>query len=177
MTALKLLAKPTVVLLQVSSVPDVINNIPAASPQAMATTCVVSSVSPKTDSVVTPAKVADAQLSSAAKPTPTTTAVKPVLAPPQANTNVPRATSLPSAASEASVKNRSSREEKTRKKDDKSVEHVLRALNSLNTSEEKLAAMCKKYTDLLDEHRKLQVSSLSHHYLQVTTGLGKDILS
>lgn len=70
----------------------------------------------------------------------------------------PRATSLPSAASEASVKNRSSREEKARKKDDKSVDHVLRALNSLSTTEEKLAAMCKKYADIFDEHRKLQVS-------------------
>lgn len=37
-------------------------------------------------------------------------------------------------------------------------EHVLRALNSLDTTEEKLAALCKKYTDLLDQHRGLQSS-------------------
>jgi glucan phosphorylase len=49
------------------------------------------------------------------------------------------------------------KEEKIRKKDDKSVEQVLKALNSLETTEEKLAAMCKKYTDIVDENRKLQV--------------------
>ncbi|KAL1138675.1 hypothetical protein AAG570_008737, partial [Ranatra chinensis] len=47
-------------------------------------------------------------------------------------------------------------EKRERKKDDKSVEHVLKALNSLQTTEEKLAAMCKKYTDILNEHRLLQ---------------------
>jgi len=51
------------------------------------------------------------------------------------------------------------KEEKIRKKDDKSVEQVLKALNSLETTEEKLAAMCKKYTDIVDENRKLQVTS------------------
>lgn len=138
--------------------PDVINNVPVASAQALATTC----ASTKTISAPTPAKTADAsaQPSAAATSIPTT-AVKPVPAPPQPNPNIPRATSLPSAASEASVKNRSSREEKARKKDDKSVEHVMRALNSLNTPEEKLAAMCKKYTEQIDEHRKLQVSTVS----------------
>ena len=60
--------------------------------------------------------------------------------------------------SDAAVK-KSLREEKIRKKDDKSVEQVLKALNSLETTEEKLAAMCKKYTDIVDENRKLQVSS------------------
>lgn len=48
---------------------------------------------------------------------------------------------------------------KPRKKDDCNVQHVLRALNSLTTPEEKLAAMCKKYADLFDENRKLQVIS------------------
>jgi glucan phosphorylase len=51
------------------------------------------------------------------------------------------------------------KEEKIRKKDDKSVEQVLKALNSLQTTEEKLAAMCKKYADIVDENRKLQVKS------------------
>ena len=35
-------------------------------------------------------------------------------------------------------------------------EHVLKALNSLQTTEEKLAALCKKYADLHEEHRILQ---------------------
>ncbi|PSN39142.1 hypothetical protein C0J52_22769 [Blattella germanica] len=53
---------------------------------------------------------------------------------------------------------KSLKEEKSRKKDDKSVEQVLKALNSLDTTEEKLAAMCKKYTDIVDENRKLQLT-------------------
>ena len=36
-------------------------------------------------------------------------------------------------------------------------EHILKALNSLETPEEKLAALCKKYADLHEEHRLLQV--------------------
>ena len=60
--------------------------------------------------------------------------------------------------SDAAVK-KPMKEEKIRKKDDKSVEQVLKALNSLETTEEKLAAMCKKYTDIVDENRKLQVTS------------------
>ncbi|XP_039289310.1 LOW QUALITY PROTEIN: alpha-taxilin [Nilaparvata lugens] len=58
----------------------------------------------------------------------------------------------------STTKTRSSREEKLKKKDDKSVEHVLKALNSLNTTEEKLAAMCKKYADIFDENRKVQLA-------------------
>ena len=34
-------------------------------------------------------------------------------------------------------------------------DHILRALNSLQTTEEKLAALCKKYADLHEEHRTL----------------------
>lgn len=48
---------------------------------------------------------------------------------------------------------------KNRKKSDCNVHHVLRALNTLTTPEEKLAAMCQKYADLFDENRKLQVRS------------------
>ncbi|XP_046751762.1 gamma-taxilin isoform X1 [Diprion similis] len=50
------------------------------------------------------------------------------------------------------------KEEKARKKDDKSVEQVLKALSSLDTAEEKLAAMCKKYSDIVDDNRKLQLA-------------------
>lgn len=50
------------------------------------------------------------------------------------------------------------REEKARKKDDKSVEQVLKALSSLDTPEEKLAAMCKKYSDIVEDNRKLQLA-------------------
>ncbi|XP_069689808.1 gamma-taxilin-like isoform X2 [Periplaneta americana] len=60
--------------------------------------------------------------------------------------------------SEPTVK-KSNKEEKSRKKDDKSVEQVLKALNSLETTEEKLAAMCKKYADIVDENRKLQLNA------------------
>jgi hypothetical protein len=59
--------------------------------------------------------------------------------------------------SDSSLK-KTMKEEKIRKKDDKSVEQVLKALNSLETTEEKLAAMCKKYADIVDENRKLQVT-------------------
>ncbi|KDR22608.1 gamma-taxilin isoform X2 [Zootermopsis nevadensis] len=54
---------------------------------------------------------------------------------------------------------KTTKEEKIRKKDDKSVEQVLKALNSLETTEEKLAALCKKYTDIVDENRKLQLTA------------------
>ena len=39
-----------------------------------------------------------------------------------------------------------------------SKEYILRALNSLQSPEEKLAALCKKYADLHEEHRLLQTS-------------------
>ncbi|XP_067013351.2 alpha-taxilin isoform X2 [Anabrus simplex] len=64
-------------------------------------------------------------------------------------------TKLPS---ESAPSRRNTKEEKARKKDDRNVEQVLKALNSLETTEEKLAAMCKKYADTVDENRKLQLS-------------------
>ncbi|XP_062581463.1 alpha-taxilin-like isoform X3 [Saccostrea cucullata] len=45
---------------------------------------------------------------------------------------------------------------KSKKKEDKTIDHILRALSSLQTTEEKLAALCKKYADLHEEHRVLQ---------------------
>ena len=53
---------------------------------------------------------------------------------------------------------RSSKEEKSRKKDDKSIEQILKNLSGLETPEEKLSAMCKKYIEVLDENRKLQMT-------------------
>ncbi|KAH9519459.1 hypothetical protein Btru_002720 [Bulinus truncatus] len=47
---------------------------------------------------------------------------------------------------------------KSKKKEDKSIDYILRALNSLHSPEEKLAALCKKYADLHEEHRVLQTS-------------------
>lgn len=38
------------------------------------------------------------------------------------------------------------------------IEHVLRALQNMETSEEKLTALCKKYTELLEEHRTMQTT-------------------
>lgn len=84
------------------------------------------------------------------------------------------------------ARTRSSREEKMRKKDDKSVDHVLKALNSLNTTEEKLAAMCKKYADIFDENRKMQLalkqaekrcSTLQREKEQLQTDHSKAILT
>jgi hypothetical protein len=71
--------------------------------------------------------------------------------------------------SDSAVK-KTSKEEKIRKKDDKSVEQVLKALNALETTEEKLAAMCKKYTDIVDENRKLQVKCDSNIYFAFFCG-------
>ncbi|XP_073979300.1 beta-taxilin-like isoform X2 [Rhodnius prolixus] len=48
------------------------------------------------------------------------------------------------------------REDKKRKKDDKSVDHVLKVLSSLETTEEKLGAMCQKYAEMFNDHRILQ---------------------
>ncbi|KAK3098845.1 hypothetical protein FSP39_023637 [Pinctada imbricata] len=45
---------------------------------------------------------------------------------------------------------------KSKKKEDKTIDHILRALSSLHTTEEKLAALCKKYADLHEEHRVVQ---------------------
>ncbi|KAK6170433.1 hypothetical protein SNE40_018831 [Patella caerulea] len=47
---------------------------------------------------------------------------------------------------------------KSKRKEDKGIDHILRALSSLDTTEEKLAALCKKYADIHEEHRVLQVS-------------------
>ncbi|XP_064602144.1 alpha-taxilin-like isoform X2 [Liolophura sinensis] len=59
---------------------------------------------------------------------------------------------------------------KSKRKEDKAIEHILKALNSLDTTEEKLAALCKKYADLHEEHR-LQQSTFkqTQKKLQVTT--------
>ncbi|XP_067946250.1 alpha-taxilin-like [Watersipora subatra] len=45
-------------------------------------------------------------------------------------------------------------DKKSKKREDKNMEYVLKALSSLSTPEEKLAALCKKYTDLLDDNRQ-----------------------
>ncbi|VDI37667.1 Hypothetical predicted protein [Mytilus galloprovincialis] len=50
-------------------------------------------------------------------------------------------------------KDRTKIDKKSKKKEDKTIDHILRALNSLQTTEEKLAALCKKYADLHEEHR------------------------
>jgi hypothetical protein len=57
--------------------------------------------------------------------------------------------SLPSAGDNQAKK-------KGKKREDRGIEHVLRALQNMETSEEKLTALCKKYTELLEEHRTMQ---------------------
>ncbi|GFO01666.1 alpha-taxilin-like, partial [Plakobranchus ocellatus] len=66
----------------------------------------------------------------------------------------PRETS----AKEAKKLERKEEKKKQKRKEDKGIEYILRALNSLQTPEEKLAALCKKYADLNEEHRVLQTS-------------------
>eukprot|EP00918_Siedleckia_nematoides_P091291 GHVU01200544.1.p1 GENE.GHVU01200544.1~~GHVU01200544.1.p1 ORF type:complete len:554 (-),score=142.38 GHVU01200544.1:2063-3724(-) len=61
------------------------------------------------------------------------------------------ASAAKSGQAQAPTKSKSSK-----KKEDKSIEHILRALSGLQSTEEKLAALCKKYTDLLEDHRMLQ---------------------
>ncbi|XP_048769330.2 alpha-taxilin-like isoform X2 [Ostrea edulis] len=51
---------------------------------------------------------------------------------------------------------------KNKKKEDKTIDHILRALSSLETTEEKLAALCKKYADLHEDHRVLQSTHKQH---------------
>jgi myosin heavy subunit len=45
---------------------------------------------------------------------------------------------------------------KAKKREEKGLEHVLKALQSLETTDDKLASLCKKYTELLEEHKAMQ---------------------
>lgn len=63
-----------------------------------------------------------------------------------------------------------------RKTDDKSVEHVLKALSSLQSPEEKLAAMCKKYTEIVDENRKTTTTNKQWEKKYVLTQREKEQL-
>jgi len=38
------------------------------------------------------------------------------------------------------------------------LEHVMKTLQSLESTDEKLSALCKKYAELLEEHRTAQTS-------------------
>lgn len=62
------------------------------------------------------------------------------------------------SAKEVKRQERKEEKKKQKRKEDKGIEYILRALNSLQTPEEKLAALCKKYADLNEEHRVLQTS-------------------
>jgi hypothetical protein len=54
--------------------------------------------------------------------------------------------------------------DKNRKKKDRhlaqALKTVLNSMNSLNTPEEKLAALCIKYADLMEENTKLKVNTI-----------------
>lgn len=52
----------------------------------------------------------------------------------------------------------SKRHKERHHKEDRTIEHVLKAVHSLKTPEERLAAVCKKYTDLLEENRTSQAA-------------------
>jgi uncharacterized coiled-coil DUF342 family protein len=45
---------------------------------------------------------------------------------------------------------------KMKKREDKGMEHVMKALQSLESTDEKLSALCRKYTELLEEHKTMQ---------------------
>jgi len=38
------------------------------------------------------------------------------------------------------------------------IEHVMKSLQSIESTDEKLSALCKKYAELLEEHRTTQSS-------------------
>lgn len=50
------------------------------------------------------------------------------------------------------------RDAKAKRKDEKTVQQVLKSLDSLKSPQDKLSAMCKKYSDLLHENRQLQAT-------------------
>jgi len=56
--------------------------------------------------------------------------------------------------------------DKNRKKKDRhlaqALKSVLNSMNSLNTPEEKLAALCIKYADLMEENTKLKVNKINY---------------
>jgi len=45
---------------------------------------------------------------------------------------------------------------KIKKKEGKGIDHVMKALQSLESTDEKLAVICKKYSELLEEHKQTQ---------------------
>jgi len=64
---------------------------------------------------------------------------------------------VPSVVAVAATPATNSNSTKVRKrKEDKSYDFILRALSSLNSPEEKLAALCQKYADLSEEHRQVK---------------------
>uniref|UniRef100_A0A0B7ANX4 Alpha-taxilin n=1 Tax=Arion vulgaris TaxID=1028688 RepID=A0A0B7ANX4_9EUPU len=77
---------------------------------------------------------------------------------------------------EAAKEEKKEEKKKGKKKEDKSVEYILRALNSLQSPEEKLAALCKKYADLHEEHRVLQTSSKTQQRTLTVVSREKDQL-
>lgn len=45
-----------------------------------------------------------------------------------------------------------------RKKDDRGIEHMLKSLGPFGSIEEKMSAMCKKYSEAMEENRKNQLT-------------------
>ncbi|KAL8571656.1 hypothetical protein ACOMHN_046340 [Nucella lapillus] len=80
------------------------------------------------------------------------------------------------AAGTSESKTASAAAVKTKKKEDKSIENILPALSSLNSPEEKLAALCKKYADLHEEHRVVQTSFKSQQRKMTVDQREKDKL-
>lgn len=75
------------------------------------------------------------------------------------------ATSVATQASESDIsESNHPSNDKNRKKKDRhlaqALKTVLSSMNSLNTPEEKLAALCIKYADLMEENTKLKVNTI-----------------
>lgn len=76
-------------------------------------------------------------------------------------------TSIATQASEVDIADSNNpSNDKNRKKKDRhlaqALKTVLNSMNSLNTPEEKLAALCIKYADLMEENTKLKVNQYIH---------------
>ena len=54
--------------------------------------------------------------------------------------------------------------------DDWVSEHIMRALNRMSSPEEKFAALCKRYSDLYEEHQTLQSTQKLHQRRMTAVG-------
>lgn len=90
--------------------------------------------------------------------------------PKQLDTPNDSTTSVATQASELDIvdSNHSSNDKNRKKKDRhlaQALKSVLNSMSALNTPEEKLAALCIKYADLMEENTKLKVNQVKIRYI------------